>query len=200
MIPPLADTTLVILAGGLSSRMGYDKAMVQVGGRTLLDDAVARLAPTCAGAVISVHERRDGVPWRQIPDETSERTGALGGIAAVLAAVETEWIFAIAVDMPALGDAAKQAIASFRTDATDAVVPQVRDADRNTLRPEPLAAFYRTRTLNAAREQLATGVYAIRPFLERINTRWIDPSEPGAPLAAAFLNVNTPEDLGRIDT
>lgn len=67
-----------VLAGGQSSRFGSDKALaVMADGRTLLDHAVAGLAPHVAQVVIC--GRDDGLADRPAPD-----MGPLGGLNAAL--------------------------------------------------------------------------------------------------------------------
>jgi molybdopterin-guanine dinucleotide biosynthesis protein A len=66
-----------VLAGGRSSRFGSDKAMALLDGRTLLDHAVAGLAPHVAQVVIC---GRDG----GLPDRPHADMGPLGGLNAAL--------------------------------------------------------------------------------------------------------------------
>jgi len=70
-----------VLAGGLSTRFGSDKALAQLGGRTLIERAVEALALWC-DAVIVVG--RDAAPAPCIPDWPRPGMGPLGGIAAAL--------------------------------------------------------------------------------------------------------------------
>lgn len=70
-----------VLAGGKSSRFGSDKALAELGGRSLLARAVDALA-TCCDQVIVVG--RDGAPALTIPDWPCAGMGPLGGIAAAL--------------------------------------------------------------------------------------------------------------------
>src|SRR3546814_9961801 len=66
-----------VLAGGLSSRFGSDKALAMLGGRTLLDHAQAALRPHC-DALIVVGRGEGLADWPQ-PD-----MGPLGGVAGAL--------------------------------------------------------------------------------------------------------------------
>ncbi len=74
----------VILAGGRSRRMGgTDKALLQLGGETLLERAVARLAPQVADIVISANgdlSRFASYTLPVVADSASDHTGPLAGI------------------------------------------------------------------------------------------------------------------------
>lgn len=90
----------VVLAGGLSSRMGQDKALMQYNGSTLLEHAVHRLQ-SCGIEQIYVSGQYSG--YACIIDQT-QRMGPLGGIYSVIKAldtIDTDIIF-IPVDMPLL--------------------------------------------------------------------------------------------------
>ncbi len=67
----------VVLAGGQSSRFGSDKALAEIGGATLLDRAVAALAPQCAKVVVA--GRAGG-----LADRPRTGLGPLGGLCAAL--------------------------------------------------------------------------------------------------------------------
>src|SRR5260370_24187496 len=78
----------VLLAGGLARRMGGgDKPMRTIGGRTILDRVIARLAPQCDGLILNAN----GDPARVaafglpvIPDTVQDFPGPLAGILAAL--------------------------------------------------------------------------------------------------------------------
>ncbi len=78
----------VLLAGGLARRMGGgDKPMRTIGGKTILQRVIARLAPQCAGLVLNAN----GDPARfasfglpVIADDVADFPGPLAGILAAL--------------------------------------------------------------------------------------------------------------------
>jgi molybdopterin-guanine dinucleotide biosynthesis protein A len=101
----------VLLAGGLARRMGGgDKPMRQIGGRTILDRVIARLAPQCDGLILNAN----GDPARfaafdlpVVPDTVQDFPGPLAGILAALdwtAANRPDvgWILSAAADCPFL--------------------------------------------------------------------------------------------------
>ena len=101
----------LLLAGGLARRMGGgDKPMRTIGGRTILDRVIARLAPQCDGLILNAN----GDPARfaafglpVIPDGVADFPGPLAGILAGLdwAAAnrpEVQWMLSAAADCPFL--------------------------------------------------------------------------------------------------
>src|ERR1700692_3728202 len=101
----------VLLAGGLARRMGGgEKPMRQIGGRTILARAIARLKPQCEGLILNANGdparfKDFGLPV--IADTVENHPGPLAGILASLdwAAVnrpEVSWILSVAADCPFL--------------------------------------------------------------------------------------------------
>jgi molybdenum cofactor guanylyltransferase len=101
----------VLLAGGLARRMGGgDKPMRTIGGRTILERAIARLKPQCDGLILNAN----GDPARFaafglpiIADTVADFPGPLAGILAALdwAAAdrpEVKWMLSAAADCPFL--------------------------------------------------------------------------------------------------
>ena len=72
----------VVLAGGQSTRFGSDKAMAELGGRTLLARAFDTLSGFCEMVIVAGRERGPG--HHCVPDWPHDNMGPLGGIAAAL--------------------------------------------------------------------------------------------------------------------
>ena len=109
----MTPLTAIVLAGGKSSRMRRDKALILIQGVPLLQ-LVCRVAETCAETVYIV------TPWqeryehlllpksqfiREVPlsvetDSELLPHGAIVGFAQGLAHVETEWVLLLACDLP----------------------------------------------------------------------------------------------------
>ncbi len=77
----------VVLAGGQSTRFGSDKALAELGGRTLLARAVDALGGFCEYVVVA---GRELAPAPCIPDWPGPRMGPLAGIAAGLHLAQDE--------------------------------------------------------------------------------------------------------------
>lgn len=111
----------LVLAGGASSRMGTDKALLELRGRTLLDRAIAVLEAAGAERVI-VSGDRPG--YDAVPD-LKPGLGPLGGLASVLAArgelLRGRLLLALPVDVPALDARAVQTLLHAARNASGAV-------------------------------------------------------------------------------
>lgn len=70
-----------VLAGGRSTRFGSDKALAELGGRTLLARAIEALEAHCDAVVVV---GRESAPAPTLPDWPHPDMGPLGGIAAAL--------------------------------------------------------------------------------------------------------------------
>lgn len=105
------STLGVLLAGGLARRMGGgDKPMKTIGGRTILERVIARLAPQCDGLILNAN----GDPARfasfGLPVVADTVEGFAGPLAGVLTALDwaalhrpdVEWVLSAATDCPFL--------------------------------------------------------------------------------------------------
>lgn len=169
--------TGVVLAGGRSSRMGRDKAMLDFRGRPLLDHMLALLEQAGARETLVSGDRAG---YRCVRDEVPGE-GPVGGIAAVIDGYAGPCLF-VPVDMPLLTPGLLRSLVSALHDATSArftghILPWavlVDDAARNAVH-RSAAARGPSRSVHAM--QAAIGVIDIAV------------EEDGA-----FLNLNTPDD------
>lgn len=90
-----------VLAGGRSSRMGRDKAMLELAGKPLVQRAVEKLRRVCA-KVFVVGNRPELEIYAPVVRDLHEGCGPLGGIEAALQGSDREWNLLMAVDMPFL--------------------------------------------------------------------------------------------------
>ena len=145
------DITAVILAGGMSRRLGRNKALEPFQGETLIRRVIRRMSQVASNIVVVAndHERvaeldlPDGVT--PVIDEYPGK-GSLGGIYTGLRAAPTEWAIFCACDMPFPSPGLYRALLSNR-DSHDAVVPVVDG------RPEPIHAAYSRACLEPIRAQ-----------------------------------------------
>ena len=90
-----------VLAGGRSSRMGRDKAMLKLAGKPLVQRAVEKLRRVCA-EIFVVGNRPELEVYAPVVRDLHEGCGPLGGIEAALQSSDREWNLLMAVDMPFL--------------------------------------------------------------------------------------------------
>lgn len=194
--------TVLILAGGQSTRMGQDKMWLVLAGEPLVERIARRMLPLAGEIVISTNRpeafagRLTGLPIavRTVADRYPG-TGPLAGLHAGLAVAHHELVLALATDMPFVDPALVAFLAGLAADH-EAVVPLVPSPDASTPQPEPLHALYRRSCLPAIEAALAAGRRRAVSFLPQVRVRYVSPDEirPHDPAFRSFANVNTPEE------
>ena len=192
-----AETSGIVLAGGLSRRLGRDKAVEPIGGEPLIGRVTARLSEVTSQVVVVVNEpaRAKVLPLPEsatIMVDVFPDSGPLGGIFAGLSAAVNDWAFVVSCDMPFLNVALLSHMSSLR-DGYDVVVPMIGD------RPEPTHALYHRACLHHVRRRLESGALKTSGFFEDVRVRHVSESEIDRidPAHLSFFNVNTQEDLDR---
>ncbi|KAB8331937.1 molybdenum cofactor guanylyltransferase [Scytonema tolypothrichoides VB-61278] len=204
----------IVLAGGKSSRMGRDKALISIQGVPLLQ-LVCRIAASCADTVYVV------TPWqeryqhllpstvqfiKEVPlsgETDSEQLGhgPIIGFAQALAYVQTDWVLLLACDLPklrvevlqewatALDSVEDEAICAQRSsEAIAALVPQAKGW-------EPLCGFYRRRCLPSLVEYINRGGRSFQEWLKQHPVQALSLPDP-----EMLFNCNTQEDLFRFQS
>lgn len=172
-----------VLVGGASTRMGRDKALIEIGGRPLALAAAEALGSVCDSVAFVGDPERYKTLGLPVISDRQRGAGPLSGIEAALGATCSEWNFIAACDMPALNASLLRDLAAAAS--LDAAVPQYPDG-----RIEPLCAVYHRRCHAVAADALATGIRRISDFIARLRVRYVQVTDP-----QPFLNLNTPEDL-----
>ena len=192
-----AETSGIVLAGGLSRRLGRDKAVETVGGEPLIRRVTTRLSEVSSQVVVVVNEpaRAKVLPLpesAQVAVDSYPNKGPLGGILAGLSAATDDWAFVVSCDMPFLNTRLLSHMSSLR-DGFDVVVPVIDD------RPEPTHALYQQACLPHIRGRLEAGQLKTSGFFDEVNVRYVSESEIDRidPERLSFFNVNTQEDLNR---
>lgn len=188
-----------VLAGGLSSRMGREKALLGLDGRPLLAHVLDRLAPQVDAVVLNAN----GDPARfaafalpVIPDSPApsgippcEATGPLAGIAASLRWAARHGFAMLATcpsDAPFLPRDAVRRLAG-------AIGPEGAACLSTGRGLEPLVAIWRVDALAAVEAALSVGDFAVRAALARAGFAVLPPQDWGPD--ESLSNLNTPEDL-----
>ena len=179
--------TGLVLAGGTSSRMGRDKALLELDGMRLVDAAVAVLAAVCDRVLVAPGDRViEGLDVEQIPDAAGE--GPLAGIVAGLRQARTPLLAVLGVDMPRASGGVLLELAA-RWTAEAGVAPVVDGVI------QPLHAVYATARAEQFAALLARGERSPRRALTALGVLAVD--DVAAP-AGFTSNLNRPEDLERL--
>ena len=171
-----------VLAGGMSSRLGFPKALLRLGtGRTLIEDTVRKLACLSDDVIVVANEPVFEVYGaRRVPDLVPG-AASLGGIYTAVWAARHERVIVVGCDMPFLSVELLSSLAALEGDA---VVPRIDGY------PEPLHAVYATACLPAVERRVRAGQLKIAGFFPEVRVRYVDDVD-----RRSFRNVNTPEAL-----
>jgi len=183
-----------ILAGGRSSRMGADKALLRLGGgQTLLERALQTVSNIGADSHIVGSRERYG-HLGPVVEDIYPGCGPLAGIHAALTATLTDLNLILSVDMPLM----RAEFLRWLTDRAQAsrewiVVPNAAGG------MQPLCAIYRREVRETAEAALQAGDYKVGHLFERVPTCIVGEAE----IVAAgfspeiFRNINTPEEYAQ---
>ena len=180
-----------VLAGGRSSRMGTDKAFLELNGRTLLERAISLIKSVCSEVAIVGHPEKFSGYDRVIEDIYPGR-GPLAGIHAALSHSSAELNLILAVDLPFVS--AELLNFLFACAENSEAVVAVPHTARGF---QPLCAVYRPPFSAAAEQALKAGNNKIDAVFDGLTLRVIEESELFAAGFSenSFANLNTPEDF-----
>jgi len=176
------------LSGGQSTRMGTDKALIQINGKTLLERAIEICKTACSEILISSNNfTHENFGYKIIPDEI-KNCGPLGGIYSCLNQSETDWNFILSVDAAFVEPEFISFIVSEIADF-DAVVPFHKNGK------EPLVAMYYKKGLVEMKKMLDSGDFKMHNLINSINTKYVDTQIWVERYPKIFRNLNNPDDI-----
>jgi molybdopterin-guanine dinucleotide biosynthesis protein A len=187
------NTTIVIQAGGKSSRMGQDKALMPFLGRPLIERLVERVK-NVADSLLVITNRPEAYAFLGLPlfMDMLPGVGPLGGLYTALSVANTPVVTVVACDMPFLSPALLEAQQELLlTEGADAVIPRTEEG------LEPLHATYRRETcLPAVRAALDAGERKMIAWFPEVRVREMAINEVARhdPDLRSFINVNHPDD------
>ena len=185
--------TGILLAGGMSQRMGMEKGKIKIGPTYLYQYALGVLEEVCDEILISTckesifHENH-----RMVCDEI-QGIGPMGGIYTCLKQSSTELNVVLSYDMPLVN---KELITHLIEESYthEVVVPALQ---KN--RPEPLCGVYRKETAIIFENLISQKKFAVHNALAQVNSKIIlihDQMSFWNP--NIFLNINKVEDLKKL--
>ena len=187
----------VALAGGMSRRLGRNKAVEEVGGERLIERVINRLSEVSAETiVVAADEARAqalDLPYGvRTATDIYPGHGSLGGIFTGLSAARGDYGIVVACDMPFLNTGLIQFMADLAPDF-DVVVPRLNG------RPEPLHAIYSKSCLEPIESRLKRQDLKIALFFEEVRVAYVDEEDIDLfdPDRLSFFNVNTQDDLDK---
>jgi molybdopterin-guanine dinucleotide biosynthesis protein A len=178
-----------VLAGGRSSRMGRDKALLTLGGEPLVKRGIRKLSAICAEVAIAGGSEDLTRFGRVIPDR-SGGCGPLGGIVSALEQSLFEWNLFLPVDAPYVPISVLKALL-FMAGGFAGVCVMARVEGWM----QPLCAVYSRKALGVLERELAAGRWKVVLAIESAGpVRVIDFED-----ASWFANLNTPEEFAEAE-
>lgn len=186
----IKNVTAAVLCGGKSRRMGFDKAFLKEDEQYLLLQTVKKLQTLFEQVVLVSNTKTkfaDRADFRELPvlEDLYTEKGPIGGISSALHQVQTEYIFAVACDMP-LPD-----VSLIRRMYRGLNQKQVLVCSHQG-KPEPLFAFYHKSCLPVFEKHIEMGELKPRSTFSSLEVKVYELSLEEA---KSIVNLNTPEDV-----
>ena len=190
----ISEFTAIVLAGGESSRMGKDKALLTTGKGTLL-------AQICHVAAEYAHKVYVVTPWIEryqdiLPPKcqlvreklvgNARSNTPLIGFVRGLQLVKTEWVLLLACDLPQLSSSQ---VKQWSLELTTVLPTQKAFLPRSSKGWEPLCGFYRRNCLSSIESYIENGGRSFQSWLAENNVRELSVSD-----RSCLFNCNTPQD------
>jgi molybdenum cofactor guanylyltransferase len=186
--------TGVILAGGEARRMGgQDKGLIEIAGRPMIEYVIDAFRPQVGTLLINAnrsheHYGRYGLPV--IADDSQGFNGPLAGMASSMRAAVTEYIATLPCDSPNVPpDLVARLYRRLRAENAEIAVAHSGE------RMQPVFSLLKCALLGSLMSYLDSGERKIDRWYARHRTATVDFSDR----PDTFINVNTPEDIEKIE-
>jgi molybdenum cofactor guanylyltransferase len=195
------QTSGIILAGGSSSRMGKNKALLPLPGNqavTFVEYLVSLLEEFCSETLIvardQAHARDYVFPDVRVTIDETPGIGPLMGLYSGLSAIHTTRALIVAVDLPFVQRALLSFLLSQPLPADSLLVPLMHNI------PQVLLALYPRSILPIVKEQLLQGRRDLRCLLKVAPVQFVEEAQliQIDPQLRSFMNINTPEQLRHV--
>lgn len=192
----MKDVSVFVLAGGRSSRMGSDKALLPIGGMNLLQIAVAKAREVSPRTLIVGSQERYA-RYGDVIEDIIPGCGPLSGIHAALSTTQSELNLILSVDMPLISQDFLRWLTQTAASGDELVI--VAEAHG---RAQPLCSVFRRAAIAQVENALRTGEYKVDRLFSVLPTRLVAETEWRAAgfLPDIFRNVNTPEEYEAVVT
>ncbi len=186
--------TVVIQAGGQSSRMGEDKALKLFLGRPLIERVIENLLPIADEMIVTTNRPAEYgfLNHRLVPDLRPGR-GSLGGLYTAIASASHPFVAVAACDMPfASKNYFESAYRLMVKEEADVVISKTDQGH------EPFHALYRRETcLPVIESAIDADQWKVIAWFPQVKLRVVSPDELKSfdPSGLCFWNLNTPEEF-----
>jgi molybdenum cofactor guanylyltransferase len=193
------DINLIILAGGKGLRLGRNKALEKIGGKSLLERVIVNLKSQVkdvllVAAIDSILPKIETKHDIKIVTDVRPVKGPLVGIYSGLLASDQPYNLVVACDMPFLNARLLDYMVG-EVGGYDVVVPKLDNI------VEPLHAIYSKKCLPVIEKMLDGGDFRVNNLFKKVSVRYINRQEIDRfdPGHLSFFNINTTADFMRAD-
>jgi len=191
----IEDITAVILSGGNSRRMGTNKALLNIGGKSIINRLIDILDSIFFEVLISSNNPNTfKFTEKKIIADIFPNRGPLAGIHSALSSINNKKVFILSCDMPLISDELIQFLCKYRTDKP-IILPEAEG------RIQQLCGIYSKSALNMAENLLSesqrTGSKlkgSIYELIEKLDREVVKVDNLEFYHPDIFFNLNTPED------
>lgn len=189
--------TAVILCGGKSSRMGFDKSKIKIDGKLLLE-IIGEKLEKIFDEIILVAEKEDkfeNLKYKVVED-MEKNYGPAGGIYTGLKNASSKYVFFLACDMPKINiDYIKYLMNIVEDDECDGLICKKDDWI------EPLHAFYSKDLIKDFKKGIEENSLVLYDIIKNSNIKYIpeEITKKYSPNLDIFVNLNYVKDLGILE-
>jgi len=189
------SVTGIVLAGGRSRRMGTDKSLMKLNGKSMIEYSIEALKPLCNKVVISsnnfIYDYTGCEVW---PDELPDQAPIVG-IYSCLKRSATEYNIILSCDIPLMSTVMLEYLLA-NSENHDITVP-VHD---NSL-IEPLCGVYKQSAMGILKKYIDRGNFRLNQCIREASHRLITVG-PQLPFFSPnlFSNINTPDDYSYLQS
>ena len=192
---PTSAITGIVLAGGRGRRMGgEDKGLLPFRGQPLVSHALAALGEVAGTRLINANRNLDAyaaLGFPVVPDASENFDGPLAGLLSAMRAATTPYVLTVPCDTPLLTGALLQRLI-VRLVGTGAAMAVAADSERL----HPVVMLAEIGLAEDLQAYLDAGERKVEHWIRR--QRWV--TVDFSDTAGALTNINTPDDLARLET
>jgi len=180
-------TSGIILAGGLSSRMGEDKGIIQLDEYKMIEKIIHLIDPFCDELIISANNSNYDKFGLKVVNDKIERIGPLGGIYSCMTDEKSNYYLVMSCDTPNITDITIAKLFD-NIEEYDAVTPIING------NMEPLISLFSKKSINKIEVEIKKKNFKLQKVIKNLNYNTIEINK-SEETQKEFLNINAKEDL-----
>lgn len=184
-----SNTNLIILAGGKSSRMGTDKALLKYKGKTFVQIIYDNLKYICSDVIISSNNSEVKIEGVKTVEDEFKNIGPMGGLYTCLKHSKTDYSFVVSVDTPFISAKLLSKIASQSGGYEVTVVEENKKV-------HPLIGVYHKSVITLLKSEIAAEKYKIMQMIKKTKHQIISVNDR---YKNELFNINSPDDFALIN-